>query len=201
MYKKYRSRGGAIASKPLRIGNEPTTESEVQINIVPLIDVIFCILTFFILAAVGLSRQQAIQLNLPKATSGQAQMREILVVSLDDVGQTYVEQQPVTEEQLEQQLENYRKYNPQGLMVLHASKNSKYDRVIHILDILKQTGGDRVALATLPGESSSGTTNSTNNENLLPQIPNNNTGTTVNPKVNADVPGTGINLPKTNSAP
>jgi biopolymer transport protein ExbD len=42
----------------------------VHIEILPLIDVIFCILTFFILAAVGLTRQQAIDLDLPAANTG-----------------------------------------------------------------------------------------------------------------------------------
>jgi len=58
-----------------------------------LIDVIFCILTFFILGAVGLSRQQAISLDLPKASTATTPMREMLVVSLDDFGQLYVEKQ------------------------------------------------------------------------------------------------------------
>lgn len=130
-------------------------QGDVQINIVPLIDVIFCILTFFILGAVGLSRQQAIGLDLPKASSATPQMREMLVVSLDSFGQVYVEQQLVTSNQLEEAIKNYHQYNPTGLMVLHASREASYNEVIQVLDMLKKVGGDRVALATLPGESGS----------------------------------------------
>lgn len=130
-------------------------QGEVQINIVPLIDVIFCILTFFILGAVGLSRQQAIGLDLPKASSGAPQMREMLVVSLDSFGQLYVEKQLVTPNQLEEAIKNYHQYNPRGMMVLHASKDASYSEVVQVLDVLKKVGGDRVALATLPGEGGS----------------------------------------------
>jgi biopolymer transport protein ExbD len=127
-------------------------QGETRIEMVPLIDIIFCILIFFLLGAVGLSRQQAISMDLPKASTGKPQMREMLVVSLDDLGQLYVEKQPVTETQLFDTLKNYHQYNPTGLMVLHASRNASYNDVVQLLDLLRRVGGDRVALATLPGE-------------------------------------------------
>jgi len=127
--------------------------SEVRIEIIPLIDVIFCILTFFILAAVGISRQQAITMDLPQASTGRAQMQEMLVVSLDDLGQYYLERELISKNQLYRELKRYHQTNPQGLMVLHASKNVTYSKVISVLDLLREVGGDRVALATLPGES------------------------------------------------
>jgi biopolymer transport protein ExbD len=139
--------------RPFKLWQDISENKEVRIEIVPMIDVIFCILTFFILAAVGFSRQQAISLDLPKASSGTAQMREMLVVSLDDLGQLYLEKQPVSQIQLYSAIRNYHSLNPTGLMVLHASKDVTYNQVIEILDMLKEVGGDRVALATLAGES------------------------------------------------
>ena len=145
----------ALSSRPFKLWQDPATNSdgEVRIEIVPMIDVIFCILVFFILAAVTFSRQQAINIDLPKAESGLAQKPEMLIVSLDEMGQVYVEQQLVTKNQLAQALQNYRQFNPNGRMVLYAPRNATYNEVIQVLDTLKQIGGDRVALATLPGES------------------------------------------------
>lgn len=142
------------------------TTDDVQVNIIPLIDVIFCILTFFILAAVGLTRQQAISVDIPQARTGVAQMRDMLIVSVDAVGQTYVEQNLVaTPEQLRQQLKAYRAQNPTGLLVLYASKTAIYEDVVRILDIMREVGGDRIALATLPGSSQP-------SANPVPEIPN-----------------------------
>jgi biopolymer transport protein ExbD len=141
-----------LAPRPLRIRVD-TQPEDVRVEIVPLIDVIFCILTFFILAAVGFSRQQAINIDLPKASTGTSQGREILVVSLNERGQVFVEQQPVvTKDQFLQKLQDYRKQNPNGLMALYAATNASYSEVVQVLDLLRQVGGDRVALATLPGE-------------------------------------------------
>jgi biopolymer transport protein ExbD len=125
---------------------------DARIEIIPLIDVIFCILTFFLLAALQLTRQQAISVDLPKASSGTPQMREMLMVSLDDFGQIYVEQQQInSKDQLTQSLQNYRSTNPNGLMVLYASRTASYNDVIQVLDLLRDVGGERVSLATLPG--------------------------------------------------
>ncbi|MBW4487664.1 MAG: biopolymer transporter ExbD [Trichocoleus desertorum ATA4-8-CV12] len=131
--------------------NLDSPAEEVQIQIIPLIDVIFCILTFFILAALQLTRQQGINVDLPRAGTAATQMREMLVVSIDSVGQTYIDQNPVTEAGLYQQLVGYQQTNPGGMIVLYAPKTAIYDDVVRVLDLLRSVGGDRVALATLPG--------------------------------------------------
>ena len=124
---------------------------EVQIQIIPLIDVIFCILTFFLLAALQFTRQQAINVDLPKAnTSTTPQAQQRLIVTIDPVGQIYVEQQPINLDQLPGTLQTYFRANPTALMVLNASRTSSYDDVVQVLDTMRKVGGDRVALATLP---------------------------------------------------
>ena len=123
---------------------------EARIEILPLIDVIFCILTFFILGAMSLTRQSAIGVDLPRAGTGTPQMRELLLVSLDPIGQLYFDQQPVTRQQLVGILTAEYEANPRKLSVLYASRSAKYDDVVDILDLLRTIGGDRVALATLP---------------------------------------------------
>lgn len=140
-----------------------STEPDVRIEIVPLIDVIFCILTFFILAAVTLTRQAAINVDLPRASSGTTQMRQILIVSVDPIGQTYIEKLPVSKDQLYQAIVNFRQQNPEGVMALYASRAASYNDVVQVLDMLRSAGGDRVALATLPGSGEEG--------DSFPQLP------------------------------
>lgn len=125
-------------------------DSDVRIELLPLIDVIFCILTFFMLAAVTLTRQTAINVDIPKASTGATQMRDMLIVSVDPVGQTYLDQRPVSRDELYQSLLNYQRTTPQGMIVLYASRLSSYNDVVQVLDLLRSVGGDRVALATLP---------------------------------------------------
>jgi biopolymer transport protein ExbD len=126
---------------------------EIQIQIIPLIDVIFCILTFFILAALQLTRQQAINIDLPRAVTATTQMRDMLVVTVNATGQTFVDRQVVDRSQLAQQLQAYRQKRPDGLLVLYASQTAFYNDVVQVLDLMRQVGGERVALATIPASS------------------------------------------------
>ncbi len=156
----------AAPIRHFRLWQDENKDSNVKIELLPLIDVIFCILTFFIIAAVNFSRQQAISLDLPSAKTATPQIRDLLIVSIDDTGQLYVEQQPVTRSLLSARLKDYNANHPNGRMVLYAAKNSTYREVIEVLDLLRQVGGDRVALATVPtGFESSETTPA------VPEIP------------------------------
>lgn len=131
-------------------------QSDIQIELLPLVDVIFCILTFFILAAVG-SRQQAISLDLPSANTGAALPPEVLssgrdrlYVSVDPIGRIYLDQDPILEQNLLGLVQDFYQGNPQGTVVLYAAREARYDDVIRVLDLLRSVGGSRIALATLP---------------------------------------------------
>ncbi|MFB2876216.1 biopolymer transporter ExbD [Floridanema aerugineum] len=131
--------------------NLDNSSDEARIEILPLIDVIFCILTFFLLAVMGLTRQQAITVDLPQASNATTpQIASRLLVSINPYNQIYVENQLVTPEQLEQKLQEFNQRNPDGIMVLYASKTAFYNDVVQVLDKMQAVGGDRVALATLP---------------------------------------------------
>jgi biopolymer transport protein ExbD len=177
----------AVAARPMKLWQDRGGEQEARIEIVPLIDVIFCILVFFLLASLQFSRQQAIELQLPQAGTGTSVVRDTKLVTIDDRGLIYEEgnSNPITKDSLRQSLTNYHKLNPKGLMVLHASRSISYNEVIQVLDILKSVGGDRVALATLPGESQP-----TYVDPNLNISPNTNTNTNIQPNDNTITPTT-----------
>jgi biopolymer transport protein ExbD len=126
-----------------------TAADGVRIEILPLIDVVFCILIFFMLAALQLTRQEAINVDLPNAGTATLQNEQTLMVSIDAVGRIYVDRSTVSQDQLYLILEGYRRTNPLGLMVLYADRNAIYDDVVSVLDLMRSVGGDRVALATI----------------------------------------------------
>ena len=130
--------------------NYSLQKSDARIELLPLIDVVFCILTFFMLAAVTLTRQSGINVDLPQASTGVTQMSEMLLVSVDPVGLVYVEKEPVSDTELRERLIEFRAAQPNGIMVLYASRLASYNDVVRVLDTLRSVGGDRVALATLP---------------------------------------------------
>ncbi|MGB8701396.1 MAG: biopolymer transporter ExbD [Thermosynechococcaceae cyanobacterium] len=139
---------------------------DVRIELIPLIDVIFCILVFFILGAVSFARTEGLNVDLPQADSAQTQLGETLPVEVDALGQIKIENTTVTEDQLKQLLAAYVRQKPQGIVVLQADKLVSYGQVARLIDTLQQVGGTRVALgATI--------------QSPIPQSGNNNFGGTV----------------------
>ncbi len=126
---------------------------EAQIQIVPLIDVIFCILTFFILAVLQLRSPQGMNVAIPNAETGTVQPPERMIVTLSPSGQTYVGQEEVDRNSLADRARKYLESKPDGVVVLNASQNAFYSDVIGILDLMRKVGGSRVALATNPAVS------------------------------------------------
>ncbi|NER82623.1 MAG: biopolymer transporter ExbD, partial [Leptolyngbya sp. SIO1D8] len=89
----------------------------------------------------------------PQGIGSDGLQRQRLYVSVDAIGQVYLDQQPVTLDLLYDVLLQHQQNSPEGLIVLNAARDARYEDVIQVLDLLRSVGGDRVALATLPGES------------------------------------------------
>ncbi len=132
-----------------------------QIQILPLIDVIFCILTFFILAVVQTERPQAVNVDLPQAKTGTVQAPDRLIITLQPGGEILVGQEQIADRTaLMDRAKTYLSQRPDGLLVLNASQTAIYSDVIGLLDSLREVGGvRRVALATTPKTEPSPTPN------------------------------------------
>ncbi len=134
----------------MKIYLEPD-DLDVRIELIPLIDVIFCILVFFILGAVTFGRAQAIGVSLPTAESAQIDFDQALNVVIDNFGQISIAENgqniPVSEDQLTKLLSAYVRQYPQGVVQLQADHVISYGQVIRVFDLLREVGGSRVALA------------------------------------------------------
>ncbi|MEO8890653.1 MAG: biopolymer transporter ExbD [Coleofasciculaceae cyanobacterium] len=121
-----------------------------ELNLVPMMDVIMTILTFFIIISMTLTnKQNAVNVTLPSASSGLSEQKapDPLVVSIDSQGNLFLEKDPVTEAQLVQPMQAYLQQNPQGAVVLNADRKLPYEKVVQVLGKMRDIGGDRVSLA------------------------------------------------------
>jgi biopolymer transport protein ExbD len=120
-----------------------------EVNLVPMMDVIMTILTFFIIVSMTMTNFQAIDVALPSSQSGTNNTKpaDPLIVGLDRQGQILLEGKPSDRTQLAQQVSRYLQQNPKGTVVLKADQTIPYQQVVKILGVLREMGGDRVSLA------------------------------------------------------
>ncbi len=120
-----------------------------EVNLVPMMDVLMTVLTFFIIVSMTLTGQQFLNVNLPRAGTGISNQQEPeppLVVGLNQQGQTILRNQPVSEVQLTQEMQTYLQNNLKGTIILQADRELSYERVEEVLGIMRDIGGDRVSL-------------------------------------------------------
>jgi biopolymer transport protein ExbD len=120
-----------------------------EVNLMPMMDVVFTILTFFIIISMSLTSQQAVNVTLPSANAGSEATNtpDPLVIGLNQQRQILLDGQPATEAQLVQRMQSYLTENREGAIVLKADKGLSYQDVIRLLGTMRDVGGDRVSLA------------------------------------------------------
>lgn len=121
-----------------------------EINLIPMMDVLMTILTFFIILSMTAQfDQQALNVNLPQADTGVDSTRytDPFIVGLDRQGQISLNHQPVNPQQLNQQMQAYLNQHPSGAVILKADYQLTYQQIVNVLGPMRDIGGDRVSLA------------------------------------------------------
>ncbi|PZV10402.1 MAG: biopolymer transporter ExbD [Leptolyngbya sp.] len=132
----------------MRLPDEP--DLPFQINIVPMIDVIFAILTFFMMSSLFLTRSTGVPVNLPKATTAQAQNSGRFTVTVNAQGQIQLNNRAVLLSDLKPRLQALVGTQP-AQVIINADERVSHGQVVAVMDQLRQVTGVRLAIrATIP---------------------------------------------------
>lgn len=130
----------------MRLPDEPETQA--QINIVPMIDVIFSILAFFIISSMFLSKSEGLPVNLPQASTAAVQTESVkLTISIDAEGLLMLDEQVVALGDLEQAVRDRMKAEPVSVVVLKADKSVEHGQVVEVMDRVRRIEGAKLAIA------------------------------------------------------
>ena len=119
-----------------------------DLNITPMIDIMFFLLVFFMLSTMYMVEQKTIPVNLPQATSATIDNKTNFTVTLKDDGSIYLEDQQTDIQTLLMQATKEQKNNPSFAIIIRADKDINYDKVVSFIDTLKKAGITRFGLAT-----------------------------------------------------
>jgi biopolymer transport protein ExbD len=119
-----------------------------EINVVALIDVIFAILTFFIVTSLSLSRTEGVPVNLPGANSGQSQDQTKIVVSINAQGTLSLNRQPTTASNLSAQIKSMVVRGQPTIVVVNADEKADHGAVIAAMDLIRQVPDVKIGIAT-----------------------------------------------------
>lgn len=127
-----------------------THQPMADINVTPLVDVMLILLVIFIMAAPLLTHSIAVDLPAEKAQNANLNQTPI-VLSIDATGQFFINQSPVAQNELAQQLSVWAQKNNQTPVHIRADQAVPYAKVAHLLAAAQTAGLNKVSFITQAG--------------------------------------------------
>lgn len=118
-----------------------------NIDILPMIDIIFSILAFLIISSLYLTRVDTISLDLPKASNSIKQNNKFVNISIDKSGNLFINKKSINYFDLKDKVVDLLNES-KNLVVINADKNVSHGFVISVLDVLRSIDGLKLAIST-----------------------------------------------------
>lgn len=122
-------------------------ESQPQLMIIPMIDIIFFLLVFFMMSTLYMVEQQTIPVNLPQATMAQQEPPSRVAITVRENGNVLFNQEEIPLALLVKRVQAERAKQSEPLFILRGDKQVPYGQIVSVLDSLKQAGAQRVSVA------------------------------------------------------
>ena len=127
-----------------------SNEKDIQINILPMIDIIFVILSFFIISSLYLVKLESIPLDLPRAETSKNELNDPIIVSMDIEGKIYINKNYTDKKSFEFDLKKLISKQDKNFILIRADKEIRYGEFIYVLDILRKYKNLKIAVSTEP---------------------------------------------------
>ena len=128
--------------RTLGVKKEPT------IMIIPMIDIVYFLLVFFMVGTLYMNTEQQIPLNLPSTSTSTAKSIEPIIITLTTSHKLYIDNREISADNLSQEVQDIVRTTPRQAFVIRASKDVYYNEVIALLDMLKVNGAKYISVAT-----------------------------------------------------
>ena len=123
-------------------------EETPQINILPMIDIIFVILSFFIISSLYLVRLETVPINLPNAETSNQERDSVVVITLDIKDRVFIDDKLLDISLIKEEILSKIKETKNRKVIIRADKEVKYGKVISLLDILRKLNDIKIGIST-----------------------------------------------------
>ncbi len=130
----------------LPIARPSTDDEESEINLTPMLDIVFIMLIFFIVTATFI-KESGIEVNRPEAQTAQPQQRASILIAISDRNEIWINRRKIELGSVRANVERLHAENPQGSVVIQADKESNTDTLISVMDAVRQAGVFNISIA------------------------------------------------------
>ena len=129
-----------------RIFSKTVEEEGDEINITPMLDVVFILLIFFIVTATFI-KEAGIDVNRPDATTAVKKEKANILIAISAKNEIWIDRRKIDVRAVRPNIERLHAENPKGTVVIQADKESKTETLIQVMDAAREAGVYDVAIA------------------------------------------------------
>ena len=122
------------------------TERKVRIEMLPLIDIVFLLLVFFIYAMLSMAVHRGLPVVLPTSTTAKIEKHLLLSVTVKSDGTIYVDKEEVSLGSLREALKIKAQSEEEPGVLLFADRDLPYQDLFRVLDQIRMAGLNRISL-------------------------------------------------------
>ncbi|HDY82039.1 MAG: biopolymer transporter ExbD [Gammaproteobacteria bacterium] len=122
-------------------------QDEAQIDLTPMLDVVFIMLIFFIVTA-SFIKEAGVEVNRPEASTSQPKKNVNILIAISATNEIWMDQRRIDVRAVRANVERLHAENPKGAVVIQADNESNTETVVAVLDAAREAGVYDVSLAT-----------------------------------------------------
>jgi len=122
-------------------------EEDNEINLTPMLDVVFIMLIFFIVTA-SFIKEAGIQVERPDAPTADKQEDAAILIAISGNNEIWIDRKEMDPRAVRGMIERMHAENPKGSIVIQADEESNNETLVIVMEAAKQAGVANVAIAT-----------------------------------------------------
>ena len=123
-------------------------ETEYPINILPMIDIIFAILSFFIISSLYLTKIDTIKVNLPKSSTAVREQNKPQIITIDNNENIYFNSREISLTNMSSIIRTNIENLEEPIVILRADTSVKHGFIVNLLDELRKIENLKIGIST-----------------------------------------------------
>lgn len=123
-----------------------TSTKRARIEMLPLIDIVFLLLVFFIYAMLSMAVHRALPIALPTSDSAEIEQSELLAITVTKNGNVFFDKDPIEMSALQEVLEEKVRFEKLKGVQVFGDRNVEYQQLFKVLDSIKRAGITEISL-------------------------------------------------------
>jgi len=122
-------------------------ESDEDVNVTPLLDIVFIMLIFFIVTSTFV-KEPGVEVTRPEAVTAKERKLASIIVAISDQDEIWINKELVELNEVRAAVEQLRRENPKGTAVVQADAKAKTRLLVEVVTQIRATGISDVAVST-----------------------------------------------------